>query len=162
MNLDKMLKDQKKLDTTIFKNAGIKEYPLENIRLALLVELGELANEWKGFKYWKKDKKINREKLLDEFADCLHFALSLENYLKEKEIDKQGLEAAAELAEERQATDKDIIDGFEFTFSQVLDNDGVLGIVISLGLVLGITLYEMESCYYKKHKENYARQENGY
>jgi len=157
-----MLEDQKELDTAIFKNAGITQYPLENIRLSLLVELGELANEWKGFKYWKKDKKINREKLLDEFADCLHFALSLENYLKEKEIDKQGLEAAAELSKNMQATDKDIIDGFEFAFSQVLDNDGVLGIVISLGLVLGITLDEMESCYYKKHKENYLRQENGY
>ena len=71
-----MLEDQKELDTAIFKNAGITQYPLENIRLSLLVELGELANEWKGFKYWKKDKKINREKLLDEFADCLHFALS--------------------------------------------------------------------------------------
>lgn len=60
MNIRKLLDEQKELDKEILKRAGIKEYPFRNIKLALLVELGELANEWQGFKHWKKNKVIIR------------------------------------------------------------------------------------------------------
>jgi dimeric dUTPase (all-alpha-NTP-PPase superfamily) len=48
-------------------------------KIALLVEIGEVANELKSFKYWKKDKKIDLEKIQEELIDCLHFFLSLAN-----------------------------------------------------------------------------------
>jgi dimeric dUTPase (all-alpha-NTP-PPase superfamily) len=48
-------------------------------KIALLVEIGEVANELKSFKYWKKDKKIDLEKVQEELIDCLHFFLSLVN-----------------------------------------------------------------------------------
>ena len=80
MNIKKMLEAQKKLDEANLKKGGIEEYPIEEVKTAYRVELGELLQEWKGFKYWKLSKgEIDREKLLEEWADCCHFALSLEN-----------------------------------------------------------------------------------
>lgn len=165
MNLDKMLEDQKDLDTAIFKNAGITEYPLENIKLALLTEIGELANEWQGFKYWKKGKAVNRKRLLDEFADCLHFSLSLENVLHQ--VSQYVIKNLDEIIKmlDVQCQNKDIIEGFKLVFGGVLniqDDSVILLNIIALGRYLDISLDEMESCYYKKHKENYLRQENGY
>ncbi|WP_236620399.1 dUTP diphosphatase, partial [Geobacillus thermodenitrificans] len=67
--------------------------------LALMVELGELANEWRGFKFWSHDQVprtrvlVNRttddigfknigpehikNPLLEEYVDGLHFLLSI-------------------------------------------------------------------------------------
>ncbi len=167
MNLKKMLEDQKKLDTAIFKNAGISEYPLENIKLALLVELGELANEDKSFKYWKKNKKTDRTKLLDEMADCLHFALSLENYYLKKysdyDMSKYDFENAIAFKEMHKPTEKDITEAFLYACTSITNADkDTLMVIIGLGITLDISLEEMEKAYYKKHKENYKRQEEGY
>ena len=45
--------------------------------LALLVELGEFANETRCFKYWSYKEPSPKEVILDEYADGLHFLLSL-------------------------------------------------------------------------------------
>jgi dimeric dUTPase (all-alpha-NTP-PPase superfamily) len=45
--------------------------------LALLVELGEFANETRCFKYWSLKPASPKEVVLDEYADGLHFFLSL-------------------------------------------------------------------------------------
>ena len=83
MNIKKMLEAQKELDAALFQKGGLKEYPIEQIKTAYRVELGEALQEWKSFKYWKKNKGIiDINKLLEEIADCLHFALSLENEIK--------------------------------------------------------------------------------
>ncbi|MDD4299007.1 MAG: dUTP diphosphatase [Bacilli bacterium] len=49
--------------------------------LALLVELGELANEIRCFKYWSSKPSSSREVILEEFADCMLFLLAFCNYL---------------------------------------------------------------------------------
>ncbi|MBN3377639.1 hypothetical protein CF088_05395 [Clostridium botulinum] len=87
VNLRDLLKKQEELDGIILERAGIKKYPYESMKLALLVELGELANEVQSFKHWKQHKEINRENVLEEFADCLHLALSLENQLNQTSDD---------------------------------------------------------------------------
>lgn len=45
--------------------------------LALLTELGEFANETRCFKYWSLKGPSPKERILDEYADGLHFLLSL-------------------------------------------------------------------------------------
>lgn len=166
MDLIKLLKKQEGLDLVIFNNAGIKEYPKENIKLALLTELGELANEWQGFKHWKKNKIIDKEKMLSEFADCLHFALSLENNLKQ--LDKESLQNFDYIVRKIDAQAKsstledDKIYGFIATYKTVIEEDIPLLGIITLGLCLNITLDEMEEFYLKKHNINYQRQESGY
>ena len=47
--------------------------------LELIVELGELANESRCFKYWSI-KRVNHEYLLEEYADCLLMVLYMFNY----------------------------------------------------------------------------------
>lgn len=49
--------------------------------LELLVELGELANETRCFKYWSNKKASEKEIVLDEFADCMLMILFFANKL---------------------------------------------------------------------------------
>lgn len=164
MDIKKLLEMQADLDKEILKNAGIKEYPKDSIELALLVELGELANEVKSFKYWQKNKHIDRTKILEEFADCLHFALSLENHLIQMRRDILGKFAkyVNELKEASRELKNNIDDAFIETFCMVLQERSILIAVIVLGLCLDISLDEMEEAYIKKNKENYRRQAEGY
>ena len=65
MNLEKLFQMQKELDARILAEHPIQEGEnrLAKKILALLVELGELANEWRGFKYWSNDQKPKTEEL---------------------------------------------------------------------------------------------------
>jgi len=165
MDLNMLLEKQEKLDNEILKNAGIKKYPFENIQLALLVELGELANEWQGFKYWKQNKNIDRERLLDEFADCMHFALSLENHNHQLSKAKlkdfpEGFEKTYE--ESKNCPELDINDAFLNTYVCTLNNHFPIGGVLALGGCLDITPDEMQESYLKKYEVNIKRQQEGY
>jgi dimeric dUTPase (all-alpha-NTP-PPase superfamily) len=104
MNLEKLFKMQQVLRERINYNEPDR---FNKLILALLVELGECANEWRGFKFWSKNQKPNtleiRSKkvikpglesfdnyegayttevtkhnpLLEEYVDGLHFVLEL-------------------------------------------------------------------------------------
>jgi len=57
MDLTKLFKAQKELDERIVKEKGLEGQDLLDKKiLALQVELGELANEWRGFKFWSNDQ----------------------------------------------------------------------------------------------------------
>ena len=150
MNIKKMLKTQKELDAALFEKGGLKEYPVEQIKTAYRVELGEALQEWKSFKYWKKNKGIiDINKLLEEIADCLHFALSLENEIKNynyEEVFKY----------------YDKYDLYEIIDKCFTIYGTVLGDTIALGLKLGFTPDQLEEAYYKKNKINWDRIANNY
>lgn len=56
MNLGKLFDMQRVLDERIIKDKGLEgKELLPGKILALQVELGELANEWRGFKFWSHD-----------------------------------------------------------------------------------------------------------
>jgi dimeric dUTPase (all-alpha-NTP-PPase superfamily) len=59
LNLNKLFELQAKLDERIYKEHPVQEGEdrLAKKILALQVELGELANEWRGFKYWSNNQK---------------------------------------------------------------------------------------------------------
>lgn len=58
MNLSKLFETQHALDERITKEKGLEGQDLLPMKiLALQVELGELANEWRGFKFWSEDRK---------------------------------------------------------------------------------------------------------
>lgn len=100
MNLKPLFEIQRKLDDHIMdEHPELKEQNnLEWKILALQVEIGECANEWRGFKKWSHDqeprtrvydknnsrieKVVFKNPLLEEYVDGLHFVLSigLENY----------------------------------------------------------------------------------
>lgn len=88
MNLKKLLKMQQELDDTILTNVNYgkdidyclehQDFLTEEI-LALSVEVGEFANATRCFKFWSQKGPESKERLLDEFADILHFYLSIAN-----------------------------------------------------------------------------------
>ena len=63
MNLEKLFQMQKELDARILEEHPVQEGEdrLAKKILALLVELGELANEWRGCKYWSNDQEPRTE-----------------------------------------------------------------------------------------------------
>ena len=84
--LQKLLDKQKKLDELILLNKNKRDnciYPpkqfLTEKIAALSVEVAEFANEVESFKYWKENKKNNREKQIGEYVDILFFWLSIGN-----------------------------------------------------------------------------------
>lgn len=155
MNIKKMLEAQKKLDEANLKKAGIEEYPIEEVKTAYRVELGELLQEWKEFKYWKLSKgEIDREKLLEEWADCCHFALSLENEeIEDYENEEFKEENFTALPRMDIYCVIDIC--FETKYSILIDT-------VALGLKLGFTLEELEKAYYRKNKINWDRVNSNY
>ncbi len=69
LKLDKLFSDKYSKDQQMYHKNCIE----------LLTELGELANETKCFKYWSI-KKPAKEKVLDEYADCLTMAMYFLGY----------------------------------------------------------------------------------
>ena len=158
--LIKMLEMQKMLDASIFEKHGIKEYPYENMRIALLVELGELLNELPTkFKHWKKTAVDNRDKALVEYVDCLHFALSLHNYYNFK-IDIEALEKSHNFEYMRENSKS-------YSVAELLENIVrskalTLHYTLVLGYKLGFTWKEIYGAYMAKNEVNYGRLASGY
>ena len=50
--------------------------------MALQVEVSELANATRCFKYWSRKPPENKERILSEYADIFHFLLSVGNTLE--------------------------------------------------------------------------------
>ncbi len=64
-------KDIQKLHNCTYEDTHYKRV------LALLVELGEFANETRCFKFWSTKGPSEKSIILDEYADGMHFFLSL-------------------------------------------------------------------------------------
>lgn len=68
--------ENKKLDEMfdkLYDKHDIKT--IEKNIVELLVEIGELANETRCFKYWSNKKPSDKEIILDEYADCFLMTL---------------------------------------------------------------------------------------
>lgn len=174
MNLDKLFSMQKELGKVgLFNYQG--EDRFEKLILALLVELGECANCWRGFKFWSTNQEPKTKELrnaammeedkeyynplLEEFVDGLHFVLELGIYLghekpvvvryQEKSITKQFLKLNAFINE--LAIEKNFI-----------DYSGLMSLYLTLGNMLGFTQEQIEQAYCEKHAINIQRQASGY
>lgn len=169
MDLLKMIKAQKKLDDAILSAKGIEKYPYEEIKLALRVEVAEFAQEWQGFKYWKDNKVVGRLAMLGEFADCLHFALSL--------FYEDIKEAGASLEDEIMAlgyTLKDYVNSKEKYGEISTDANSITKMInqylewmhiewlFEIGISVGFTFEEMEKAYFEKNEINWKRLNSGY
>ena len=68
--------ENKKLDDMFDKlYDNHSEDTIEKNIVELLVELGELANETRCFKYWSNKKPSSKEVIMDEYADCFLMTL---------------------------------------------------------------------------------------
>lgn len=201
MNLQKLFKAQKELDDRINKEKGLEGQDLLGKKiLALLVELGELANEERSWKFWSENREPNKGRLvgiecwwcdgegfepgglpekchecggtgeigtertsnplLEEYADCLHFILSIGNDLGNEdatfEIEKSEYIVIQYLSVYNMAVYLFKYPGSEGTF------ENLLSIFLGLGELLGFTWKQIEQAYFEKRETNFKRQEQGY
>ncbi len=87
MELSKLFEIQAKLDKHIVEEKGLEgKSLLDDKILALQVELGELANEWRGFKFWseKKKPKILESSCADDKAEYFECGFCNERFATEK------------------------------------------------------------------------------
>ena len=160
MNLDKLYKMQAELDKHILEKHNIKmskEELLDNTILALLVEVGELANTTRCFKHWSKKGMMEKEFVLDELADVIHFYLSIGNQQGHIwEYLDFGLKNSGLIKEFQK---------LYFWASRKIDYMAYQEIgdkIYNISKELGFTGKEVESAYLLKHEENYKRQREGY
>lgn len=181
MNLKHLFELQAKLDERIEKEHPRQEGEdrLAKKILALQVELGELANEWRGFKYWSNnqeprirvydkqksriDKTVWKNPLLEECVDCLHFILSIGLELNIPVI--YGTETKWD---ELTSDETDITQQFLLVFENVnklvhpIDWINLFEEFYILGKMLGFTWEQIEEAYLQKNEKNHKRQEDGY
>ena len=76
LDLENIYKETKYLDELFLQQYDIKSPEIiQKYKLELLVEFGELANETRCFKFWSKRQKGEKEKILEEYIDCLFMIL---------------------------------------------------------------------------------------
>jgi dimeric dUTPase (all-alpha-NTP-PPase superfamily) len=161
IDLKLMLGEQAKLDAHIQQQHQVTYASTREKRLlALLVEVGEMINETKTFKFWSKKPSAEKPIILDEYADGLHFLLSLSIEVQSKQHHYQIATITKTLT---QAT----LDVFlaisalcqSFT-TQALENS--FQHYLNLIPLLGFTSEEVVEAYFKKLGVNYTRQKNAY
>lgn len=78
IELKELYRAQSELDDHIHAQHNLNyEITRDKRIMALLVEIGELANETRCFKYWSLKAPSPQNRIIDELADGLHFFLSL-------------------------------------------------------------------------------------
>lgn len=185
MNLTKLFEAQRVLDERIEKEHPVKpeEDRVAMKILALQVELGECANEWRGFKFWSQNRNPVTKSirpifgtnvdgtqfqdfkecnpLLEETVDVLHFILSIGN--------ETGFTDLSQM--EEIWTDSNTLRRFSDLYYRIAlfkSNEledyyrEMFRHFLLLTHSLGFSWEEIETAYYEKNKINHERQDGGY
>lgn len=161
MELHQLFYIQSQLDKKIAANHNLYKKDLTSAKtLALLVELGELANETRCFKFWSLKAPSERENILEEYVDCLHFVLSI------------GLDNGFIIANiDMKSKELELTDLFQDVFNKVLlfkeslTMESYISLFeefLSLGHKLGFRSDEIFNGYMMKNEINHQRQAEGY
>jgi len=164
MKLCKLFGIQKKLDEQIIKEHGLEDQKLLFKKfLALRVELGELANETRCFKYWSYKEPAPVKKILEEFVDCIHFLLSIAidiDFPIEKYDFTPYIQDQQDLVSQFNACFYTIYAAEErfsnFNVKYMFEN------FLGLGKMLGFSYEDIENAYLEKNKINFERLANHY
>ena len=161
MELADLFKKQAELDATIAQNHHVTYQNTRSRRImALIVEIGELANATRCFKYWSNKGPESKEIILDEYADGLHFFLSLGVDIKTSKTSYNRTKHLDTLTDQfheiyhridvfnKKQDEKSYIKAFQ-AFLNLLP-------------LLGYRWKDLQNAYYKKLGVNYVRQETNY
>ncbi|EAZ84675.1 MULTISPECIES: dUTP diphosphatase [Lysinibacillus] len=161
MNIQQLFMMQKELDDFIEQTQNIQQDVFQEKGLALMVELAELANETRCFKFWSTKGPSAREVILEEYVDSIHFILSLGLLKNYTTIEKWPV-----IEEQRHLTATFLeTQGAILAFIQQPTEDRYLAIWQCYGLLaynLGFTFEDVVRAYIEKNEENYNRQRTGY
>jgi dimeric dUTPase (all-alpha-NTP-PPase superfamily) len=152
---------QEELDQYIFDNHDVDRYQTMLDRmLALLVELGELANETRCFKYWSLTPPSAQEVIAGEFVDGIHFFLSLGIDINDDSASIKSIEVQGEMTDQFLAVFEAVVD-----LSKQFDSKHyVRAFALFLGIAdkLGLDEKQIKDHYDQKNQTNHKRQENNY
>jgi len=161
MNLEKLFNLQSILDKRIIQEHNLHDKSLfaEKI-LALQVEVSELANETRCFKFWSNKGPSSKKVILEEYVDCLHFILSIG---LEKDYSDLNLKVKVENKELTKKFMHLYLDINDFVVCPNKDNYKTLfEDFLLLGTDLGFSFEEIEAAYLHKNSVNHQRQDMGY
>ena len=163
--IKEMLQMQKKLDEAIMKEYGLTEINEENLRMAILDEVGELTHELKGnWCWWKKTQApVDNDKVLGELVDIWHFVLSYQNNFNGGE---NGILNSLML-ERNSDNILNLLMTNEYKLSETLTdlatwNSHKMERLVAITEYLGFTIEQVYECYCDKNKINYQRLKEGY
>jgi len=161
LNLTQLIPYQNELDERIMNqhhetrgNTQLKRV------LALVVEISELANETRSFKYWSLKGPSEKDVLLEEFSDSIHFILSLGIDLNKTELLVECEEINYDLSRlflewtETATKLKDLFN--EDTFINCANY------CAKIAHTLNFSEDEVIATYLKKNQKNHTRQDHAY
>lgn len=165
--LREMLTRQRDLDEQIFEEFNLDGYDDDRIDYdaAILDEIGELNHELKpSWCWWKKNVgKVNKERVLEEFVDIVHFFLSHCLQIYDCNIDSivsdcgeckgtYGLRYNQELKEMNTPVE----------LMKMFVKFPLMSVLLALAEKLGFTWTDVYTAYKTKNAENHNRLERGY
>lgn len=164
VNLNEIISTQIELDNFIEKNHKlIKRNLISRRKLALIIEISELCNEVRCFKFWSLKKPSHKDIILDEFVDCLHFILSIGLYY--------GLNKMKFTVSKSTKNKKDNIQ-LSKTFTDLISSVSSLNSekkvkafikkLFQLAIDLNLTFNEIKKAYFSKNEINIKRQKENY
>lgn len=161
MNLQKLFQMQNTLDKRIQAEHNLCGIPLLQKKiLSLQVELGELANETRCFKFWSTKDPSSKDVILEEYVDCLHFILSIGLEKNFENIMLNSKNITSELSEQFLNLYVNISD---FIICSSIDNYfNIFQNFLCLGKSLGFSNEDIQNAYLYKNNINHERQDNGY
>ena len=163
MNTEMLFKMQKELDSHIESQHGLEEEDLFDRKvLALLVEIGELANETRCFKFWSVKPSSDIEVILEEFVDGVHFILSIGI-----ECGFEDISAIDSAISDESNTSSQFLEVYEsvqkFRRSRMRDDYiHLFASYMKLAGQLGLSESQIQQAYIQKNEVNYDRQRKGY
>jgi dimeric dUTPase (all-alpha-NTP-PPase superfamily) len=163
VQLEKLFVLQKNLDAHIEAKHGLQQEDLFNRKvLALQVEIGELANETRCFKFWSIKSSSSQDVILEEFVDGIHFILSLgiECGFNEQSFELQRNPSSISVNEQFLLVYEKI--GVFQRSKTHIDYVSLFESYLQLASQLGFSNDEIEEAYLSKNEVNYQRQENNY
>ncbi|WP_249870912.1 dUTP diphosphatase [Oceanobacillus saliphilus] len=162
MNWNRLFEMQKQLDTYIEKNHDLSKTDVfQEKYLALLVELGELANETRCFKFWSTKPRSEKSIILEEYVDVIHFILSLG---LEKGFSYETTRDTATAAVTETEQFNEVFEAAAtYKNNTTSSNYNTLFMkTLQLAEILGFTEEDIQHAYMKKNEINYERQNQGY
>ncbi|MCA1318681.1 dUTP diphosphatase [Bacillus tianshenii] len=162
MGLNELFKMQKELDSKIEEQHGLVNMDLVDRKiLALLVELGELANETRCFKFWSVKPASEQSVVLEEYVDGVHFLLSIGLTLGYTSDIPREVGTRTESLNEQFLILYDLVSMFRVE-KQEEPFHVLFATYMELGEMLGFSWDEVEAAYMEKNLVNHKRQQQGY
>ncbi|AIV03497.1 dimeric dUTPase [Candidatus Malacoplasma girerdii] len=163
VNLKQIFDLQEKLDQHIHTNHHITYNDVQDeLVLALAVEISELANEVRCFKFWSKKPSSERKVILEEYVDGIHFITAIA--LSRQLVPNNFMVNDINLVNDKKSLTK-IFNSLYQQMGYLYDCEHIKTFYeqyLSLGYALGFNIDEIKEAYLAKNQINHDRQNNNY